>query len=294
MTEPIDSDITIHKNDNRCSPALNFENGSCIPLEYLILIVEAYNNKYPNDIIKLSNTIETLNRQKYKKYLLKQLSKKLKKQCDSQQCWLEQSFINNINKEMRRRIQNNVFRPDGPNGKFTWLNTLNIDAVMKQYEDKYPEFIFLGAVPIDFDNLDGLKFSSYDFYDLEFNKNKHKIGIIFNLDRHDQPGSHWNALYADLKKGQVYFYDSYGINPTHEVRKLMRSIAKYIKSNNINPVADYNKIRHQYGNSECGVYSINFIERLLNGDSFEKICKDKTPDDVINNYRKIYFGNTNF
>ena len=28
-----------------------------------------------------------------------------------------------------------TFRPDGPNGKFEWLNTYNINDVMKQYED---------------------------------------------------------------------------------------------------------------------------------------------------------------
>ena len=34
---------------------------------------------------------------------------------------------------------------------------------------------------------------------------KKKIGIVFNLDKHNQPGSHWVALYTDLKANQVYF-----------------------------------------------------------------------------------------
>ena len=48
---------------------------------------------------------------------------------------------------------------------------------------------------------------------------------------------------------------------------------------------EYNRNRHQYKNSECGVYSLNFILRLLNGDSFEKITKNKVLDDEINDCR---------
>ena len=36
--------------------------------------------------------------------------------------------------------------------KNEWLNTLDIEAVMKQYEKKYNNFIFIGPVPIDFDH----------------------------------------------------------------------------------------------------------------------------------------------
>ena len=50
-----------------------------------------------------------------------------------------------------------------------------------------------------------------------------------------------------------------------------------------------NDKRHQYKGSECGVYSINFIERMLNGDKFEDISNSKIPDDVINKKRNIYF-----
>ena len=52
---------------------------------------------------------------------------------------------------------------------------------------------------------------------------------------------------------------------------------------------DYNKIRHQFKNSECGVYSVNFILRILQGDSFKNICDKIITDDQINECRKIYF-----
>ena len=30
--------------------------------------------------------------------------------------------------------------------------------------------------------------------------NKTKIGIIFNLDKHNKPGSHWVAMFINTKK----------------------------------------------------------------------------------------------
>ena len=54
-----------------------------------------------------------------------------------------------------------------------------------------------------------------------------------------------------------------------------------------------NTNRHQYKTSECGVYSINFIERLLNNESFDTIANIKVPDDSMFNNRERYFINKN-
>ena len=131
------------------------------------------------------------------------------------------------------------------------------------------------------------------------NKVKHQLVLIFNLDEHDQPGSHWVALYANLKDGQVYFFDSYGTRPEERIRTLMRRIANWYKTTNGKVSGGgssklhvtYNRTRHQYENSECGVYSINFIARLLKGETFDQICGKKLPDRKVNKCRNVYFGN---
>jgi hypothetical protein len=114
------------------------------------------------------------------------------------------------------------------------------------------------------------------------------------LDKHNQSGSHWVAAYADLKRGHVYFYDSYATKPKPEIRKFMRRVAEFCKKGMglRKVVVDVNKIQHQYGNSECGVYSINFIVRLLGGTEFKKIENDKLSDNMVNKCRNVYFGNT--
>ena len=51
----------------------------------------------------------------------------------------------------------------------------------------------------------------------------------------------------------------------------------------------FNNIQHQFKNSECGVYSINFIIRLANGESFDSITQNITKDDQLNLCRQVYF-----
>ena len=50
-------------------------------------------------------------------------------------------------------ILNNTFRPEGPSNRYEWLSTTDINDVINQYQNKHKDFIFLGAVPADFEEL---------------------------------------------------------------------------------------------------------------------------------------------
>lgn len=285
-------DLIYNEEDKKCAPGKIFESGSCISLNDFIAMAEAYNEENKNNMITMHPSFETLNRSKYKLYLVKEFKKRLSNVCDSQQCWTTQLFIKKMkNKMQMNTLQKHTFRPIGPQGKFEWLNTININDVMEQYEKKYLDFKWLGAVPIDFDDIKRLKIKEMNF-DLLAKTGKNKIGIIFNLDESWKGGSHWVASFANLKEGQVYFFDSYGTQPPKRIRTYLRRVATYCQSKlKINVEAEHNKVRHQYDGSECGVYSLNFILRLLKGETFKKICDSKTPDKEINKCRKVYFGN---
>jgi hypothetical protein len=129
--------------DKTCAPTLKFEDGSCYTLRSLVLIARAFNNDNPDNRIKLNKRFETLEPKKYKRYLVKKLKERLSDTCSNQKCWSEQDFIDKINKINREEIEKFTYRPQGPDGKFEWLNTINIDDVMEQYEYKYPNFIFI-------------------------------------------------------------------------------------------------------------------------------------------------------
>ena len=52
----------------------------------------------------------------------------------------------------------------------------------------------------------------------------------------------------------------------------------------------WNKKKHQYGGSECGVYSMNFILERLSGVSMYEISNMKIPDEGMNHLRKILYS----
>jgi hypothetical protein len=291
--------------NKKCAPTSKYKDGSCFSMDSLKKITEAYNNKSNNKIIFNND----------KSDVVKQIENKLRKNCDNHTCWLRQDFVKKINSE---KIHKYTFRPEGPIDKYEWLSTTNINEVIDQYQQKYTNFNFLGAVPIDFDDLPILGICDLNFEEIN-QRGVNQLGIVFNLDEHYKDGSHWVALYSDIDKYKVYFFDSYGKKPDRRIRRLISRIVKYmykkkynkdlsvksvleflkkdkkkLLSNNIVQElrsfdVDYNKVRHQYKNSECGVYSINFILELLDGKTFDDITQNKTYDDKMNENRQKYF-----
>jgi len=290
-------------SDDICAPGKKNTEGSCFTIESLKMIAKSYNNLNKKQIEITDN----------KKELLVKLIKNIKKDygCVNQICWLNLDIVKNINNDGI----NNTFRPNGPMKKYDWLSTSDIDNVVKQYESIHKNFKYLGTVPYDFDLLPILGISNINFTNL-IDNGYHKIGMVINLDNHDERGSHWVALYANLKKRQVFFFDSFGKKPGRRIKIFITKIVKFLyntlynKSLNIKYFFDndneiephmkdelsnldvrYNKIQHQFSNSECGVYSINFIIRLASGESFENITNNITNDKEMNDCRKVYFRN---
>ena len=91
-----------------------------------------------------------------------------------------------------------------------------------------------------------------------------------------------------MEKKQVYFCDSVGKKPEKRIQNYIDKINKYLKNNNVDN--KYNTTQHQEKDTECGVYSINFILRLLKGKNFDEIMKKKMSDDKINKCRNVYFN----
>jgi hypothetical protein len=304
--------------DMKCAPSKKYIDGSCFSLEAIKNIVNSY-NKRNYDQININQT---------KEQLVSELESRLADECSEQTCWLRLDFVRELENE---DILENTFRPKGPSKKYDWLSTTHINDVIKQYQEAYKEFLFLGAVPYDFEDLPFLGIANLNFSELD-NNDKYKIGIIINLDEHYKNGSHWVALYTDLRNNQIYFFDSVGKKPQKRIRKFINRITKYlyfkkynqkllindvienikkvynspnkpIKKKKINKYLQnlingnfdikYNSIQHQFENSECGVYSMNFIIRLVEGEPFDSIINNITRDKEMNANRKIYFRNIN-
>ncbi len=301
--------------DMKCAPSKKYSDGSCFTLDSLKKIATNYNKKNPNKInLNLS-----------KAQLVNELEKKLENKCSDQTCWLRLDIVKELENE---DIETNTFRPKGPSKKYEWLSTSHINEVIEQYQKIHNNFLFLGAVPLDFEDLPVLGISNLNFADLE-KQGKTKIGLVINLDEHWKDGSHWVGLFSDLANNQIYYFDSLGKKPLKRTRKFVNKLAKYLYSKKYGeklPINDilqkikkiggkndknldasphlkklmdgnfdirYNHIQHQFDNSECGVYSINFIIRLVSGESFDSVINNITKDEEMNANRKVYFRNVN-
>ena len=206
-----------------------------------------------------------------------------------------------ISLEEKNETIKNYLRPTMPehwaSDPDAWLDTNNINDVMNQYEEVYSNFKFFGAVPIDFSvadpnnkkeclikeiceiDLDGDALEGKDF-----------IGIVFNLDPHYKSGSHWVASFINIPKKEYYYFDSYGMRPPQQIYKFMQWLT--IQEPQMKLMM--NAKRFQKKDSECGMFCIYFIIRMLEGETFEHFCRRK-PSDMISDkmmldMRKVIFS----
>jgi len=191
-------------------------------------------------------------------------------ECPREDCWLKQIKDN----ETRRQLDEIIFAPDRPNewdtNPVAWLSNYDIGAVLRQYEKSHPEFKLLGPSAIDYDTIiyDG-KCVWNDLCRLSLqnliNRNKRKLGVVFNLDTHDGPGTHWVSMFIDLDKKFIYYYDSALNAVPQQVSKLKQELIKQGKGLSEPIHFDYmqNNVSHQSTNTECGMFCIFFIITLL-------------------------------
>ena len=275
----------------KCSPKGNSETleYSCYTSEMLYKLKNIWNTKHPD--IKISAT----NPRK----IWEKLSELMKNTCNKESCWLKHKCLA---EGMDKSIVNNVFAPQQPiewkRKPTEWLSSIDILKVMKQYENAYKCFEFIGPTPIDFDEYEYENKCVWDElckFDLleEIRNNKSKIGIIFNLDTHDKGGSHWVSMFINIKKGEINFMDSYGDNPPGRITTLANRIIGQAKKIGRTFVSNTVEMRHQYSNSECGMYSLYFIIEQIKGRNWKYFNNIKIEDKKMKKLRKVYFNVNN-
>lgn len=273
---------------------------SCLTKEVLIQIKNEYNKHHSKNPIVSTNTND----------LWYSLKDRLKN-CEKEDCWLEEIK----DAKLRKQIDEMSFAPDKPpewkREPNAWLSNYDILNVLKQYEKKYKCFRFIGPSPIDFDSriphnnnvcvweeICNLSIKDY------VNKNINKIGIIFNLDKHNESGSHWVSLFIDLKDKFIFYFDSNGVQIPEEIKILVDRIIEQGKNLETPILFDFYEnypFEHQQGNTECGMYSLFFIISMLTdkigrkkiNDYKDKIKYFKTvviPDKYVFKYRNKYFN----
>jgi len=275
-----------------CSPsALKKHNKkyTCLSDDILKKLKKMWNQRHPDAPIHTNNPEE----------IWKSLNKYMSHVCNKESCWLKQEFA----KSQMGHLIKEEYAPESPNewkkNPNEWLSSVDIMNVMKQYEDAYKCFNFMGPSPIDYDTR---KVSGHCVWNElcnfsikeEMKRGITKIGIIFNLDPHYKFGSHWVSLFINIKKGIIYFFDSAGSKVPKQIMKLSDNIIEQGK--HLQPPIDFtfdqnHPKEHQFGDTECGVYSLFFIIHMLEDNIDGKyLKKNALKDKYMERFRKIYFN----
>ena len=281
-----------HKKIN-CSPKPKSElnDFTCYTNDSLLNLRDHWNARHP-DVKIHSNSPKEIHRE---------LTEHLKDICNNEACWLKQ-------KDAFGHLENELsdsFAPESPpewkKNPNEWLSSVDIMKVMKQYEKAYKYFDFMGPTPINFDSrkLYGEcvweELCKFDLQKL-IDKGKTMIGIIFNTDPDNKPGQHWISMFINIKKKIIFFFDSTGDRAPREVMELVKRVQQQGLSlkRPIRFKFDSNEgIEHQYGNTECGIYSIYFIVHMLENKMTEHYIKTHIlKDEYMEKFRKIYFNDS--
>jgi len=255
----------------------------------LLYLIDTWNKYKPDKIIyKKTDAIPKLS-------LL--LNEKIKPMCDDKQYWCWTGTISRFandakTKDIIKMIEKEELRPEMPaewyaNAK-EWLSNYDIEDVMKQYDTspKY-KYAFLGVYPIDFSEEDKFGRCLYSqICSLDVKKYIRKkikyMGLITNLDKHNQSGSHWTSTFIIIDPANkcygAHYYDSNAIAIPAYVKKFIMNIKESLGV--IYPKSDFkitfNTMRHQQKNTECGMFSMTHQIRWLN--SLLKYKKLNLPD----------------
>jgi len=234
------------------------------------------------------------------------LSQKMKKYKAEKKYWLWPYIIRSLNTDPNikndiKKYENKELIPEKPTSWYknpsTWLSNYDIQNVMIQYKDcKKYKYNFLGVFPIDFMSLSEngtCLYGSVCHVDVKKMAKKYSfVGFITNLDKHDEPGSHWTSSFfvinPELKTYGAYYYDSTGQKIPEYLTGFFNSIQT--QCNQLYPkkhfVIHTNDKQHQFKYTECGVFSMIFQIRWLNkhiikknNTSFKEILANPFIDD---------------
>ncbi len=279
-----------------CSPAVKGQSvseHSCLTPDILLTIRDEYNTTNPTNKIDAVNPLQIWNELRLRN-----------SKCKSEDCWLR----NVRDQSLRRQIKKYVFAPSQPpdwkENPREWLSNIDIEQVMKQYEVAYPRFKFIGPTFVDFrerkkGNNHCVSQPLCDFSLADYRaKNIDCVGIVFNLSKYDdEEGTHWVSMFIDIKNNFIFYLDSGGDRPP----KSIDQFAKDVQAQGTDMMYIKNKQQHQFGASECGMYSLFFIITMLTGkagdthlktnqEKFDFFQQQRIPDRYMLDLRPEYFN----
>lgn len=145
------------------------------------------------------------------------------------------------------------------------MNMLQIEKVLKR--DVCTKKYFIGVFPSD---------------DLPKNSERFPFMMVVNTDPHNQPGTHWLAIYSKTPRS-IEFFDSYGNSPDFFNQNIRSYVQKY-------DFVTFNDTPLQSSSTAvCGQYCIYYLYYKARNHSLKSIISSFTPKYVLNDMRVYNF-----
>lgn len=156
-----------------------------------------------------------------------------------------------------------------------WLSTADIDNIMMQFDEMYDQFKFMKTTPIDFDTWPREDIKHFSIrkargsLDVGQANPPTQFGFVFNTAPHGHSGKHWISMFVDLappplRRPYIFYYDSSGQPIPPEIKRLRNRIMAQSRRLGIPLKYKHARfIRHQKGNTECGMFAIFMLISML-------------------------------
>jgi len=230
-----------------CHPKNRTKKYTCYDDNTLIMFKNLWNKKYTSNQIVSTDVMD----------IWKDLQQKIPT-CSDEKCWSEQL-----------NVQTNAFSPKSPKDWETnkWLSNFDIEAVLKQYKEAYPNFDYLGPSPIDFDEILGSscveeKLCKLNIADKIKNKINEKNNFL-NTKIKEISKLKINNEYLDGIAKEYNLYHNNIINNILKQIDLLKILLQTLEENSINLNLSSYKKREIEKDKKNIIYNISKLEKQL-------------------------------
>lgn len=247
--------------------------------------------------------------------LVKTFKKEKETKCESEYCLVKSKDFKefarrkNISDSELKENEGN-FKIEGPRNSLALLNNFHIDDTLKNWAKEFDFFFPCPFAMMDFETTKepfSTIFIPYVYegeYTLNLGEKEIKrkntcFGCVINTDVSTGGGKHWTCAFVDMRDPNLVTVEYFNSVPNPPRKPINRWLEK-TKKELMTPYKNFKgfpvvksipvvSVDHQQNDSECGVYSLYYIRRRLEGTSYKYFQGLPIHDENISEFRKYLF-----
>lgn len=266
-------------NETECAFG-NGDKGTCLNRKNLLKLAKKILPKHTGSVPSLIGMLRT------------------KTKCSDDKCVLESPVVRNeLSAEVIEKIEKETFKPRGPAHSTAWLTNRDIDTILDQCVEVFPQRHFyhipfqmsdFNTVAIHPDKDSNLKcMCVYDKIKDGFDT----FGVIINTDKSTGSGIHWFAVFIEHMPSQITieYYNSAGSSPLASVQKWIEYQYSHLTSKGFPTKIVIHRINHQSDSYNCGIYSLYYIISRLSGVDYTWFQDNDISTSKMNEFRRYLY-----